>query len=129
VEQREKLIAIVDKADLPSINIRILFDYDSDRINGNSFDVLNEIGDALNDSALAGSKILLNGHTDASGSRAYNQDLSERRAMSVKRYLSEKLFILADRLVVAGFGEDRLRDPDDPDSGTNRRVEIVNLGE
>lgn len=129
VEQRDKLIAIVDKSELPSINIRILFAYDSDRIEGSSFADLNEIGEALLDQSLEDSKIMLNGHTDAAGSRTYNQDLSERRALSVKRYLTQRLFVPSERLVVAGFGEDRLRDPDDPDSGRNRRVEIVNLGE
>lgn len=129
VEQRDKLIAIVDKSDLPSINIRILFAYDSDRIEGGSFADLNEIGEALLDQSLENSKIMLNGHTDAAGSRSYNQDLSERRALSVKRYLTQKLFVPSQMLVVSGFGEDRLRDPDDPNSGRNRRVEIINLGE
>ena len=128
VEQREKLIEIVEKSDLPSINIRILFDYDSDRIKPGSFADLNEIGEALLDESLAESKIMLNGHTDAAGSRTYNQDLSERRALSVKRYLTGKLFVPTQRLVVAGFGEERLSDKDDPNNAKNRRVEIVNLG-
>lgn len=129
VEQRDKLIEIVKKSDLPSINIRILFDYDSAQIRSDSFADLNEIGDALLNDALAGSKIMLNGHTDAAGARGYNQELSERRALSVKNYLVGKLFVSAKNLVVAGFGEDRLRDPDDPNNGRNRRVEIINLGE
>ena len=129
VEQRDKLIDIVDKSDLPSINVRILFALDSDRIEGSSFADLNEIGEALLDKSLAHSKIMVNGHTDATGDRNYNQDLSERRAISVKRYLTQKLFVPEDRLVVAGFGEDRLRDKNDPNSARNRRVEIVNLGE
>lgn len=129
VEEREKLIEIVDKSELPSINIRILFAYDSDRIEGESFADLNEIGEALLDQSLEHSRIMLNGHTDAAGSRGYNQDLSERRALSVKRYLTQKLFVPSHQLVVAGFGEDRLHDPHNPSSGRNRRVEIINLGE
>ncbi|MCF6320363.1 MAG: OmpA family protein [Rhizobiaceae bacterium] len=129
VEQREKLIAIIEESELPSVNIRILFAYDSDRIEGSSFGDLNEIGEALLDPSLANSRIMLNGHTDASGSRAYNQELSERRALSVKRYLTQKMFVPAEQLIVAGFGEDRLRNSDDPNNGINRRVEIVNLGE
>jgi len=129
VEQRDKLIAIVEKSDLPSINIQILFAYDSDKIEGTSFADLNEVGEALLDPSLANSKIMLNGHTDAAGSEVYNQDLSERRASSVKRYLTEKFFVPADRILVSGFGEERLQDPDNPNSGKNRRVEIVNLGE
>lgn len=129
VEQREKLIAIVEKKELPSINIRILFDYDSDRIKPGSFANLDAISKALSDEALEESKIMLNGHTDAVGSRSYNQDLSERRALSVKRYLTDVRNIPEHRLVVAGFGEDRLRDTNDPANEVNRRVEIVNLGE
>ncbi len=129
VEQREKLIKIVKKSDLPSVNIRILFDYDSDRIRRGSFESLNEIGDALHNVALADSIIMLNGHTDAVGSRAYNQNLSERRAISAKRYLTEIMQVPPERLVVAGFGEERLNDPDDPANESNRRVEIINLGE
>lgn len=129
VEQREKLIAIVEKQELPSINIRILFDYDSDRIKESSYANLDEISTALSDKALEDSRIMLNGHTDAAGSRIYNQDLSERRALSVKRYLTDVRKIPEYRLVVAGFGEDRLRDSDDPSNKVNRRVEIVNLGE
>ncbi|MCP4074404.1 MAG: OmpA family protein [Hyphomicrobiales bacterium] len=129
VEQREKLIKIVEKSDLPSISIRILFDYDSDRIRRGSFESLNEIGDALHNVALVESIIMLNGHTDAVGSRACNQNLSVRRAISAKRYLTEIMQVPHERLVVAGFGEDRLNDPDDPANESNRRVEIINLGE
>ncbi len=128
VEQRDKLIEIVKKSKLPSINIRIQFAYDSDRIEPQSFDDLNQIALALLDESLENSTIMLNGHTDAAGSREYNQNLSERRAVSVKRYLTGQLQVPSDRLVVAGFGEDRLRDPNDPTSGRNRRVEIINLG-
>jgi outer membrane protein OmpA-like peptidoglycan-associated protein len=129
VEQREKLIAIVEKQELPSINVRILFDYDSDRIQESSYANLDEISTALSDKKLKESRIMLNGHTDAVGSSVYNQDLSERRALSVKRYLTDVRNIREYRLVVAGFGEDRLRDSHDPSNKVNRRVEIVNLGE
>ncbi len=129
IEQRDQLIAIVEKSDLPSVNVRILFAYDSDRIEGKSFAVLNELGEALLDPSLANSKIMLNGHTDAAGSNSYNQKLSERRALSVKRYLTQTMFVPENQLIVAGFGEDRLQDSDDPNNAINRRVEIVNLGE
>ncbi|MCP4185925.1 MAG: OmpA family protein [Hyphomicrobiales bacterium] len=101
----KKLIAIVDKKELPSINIRILFDYDLDRIKESSYSSLDVISTALLDEALEDSRIMLNGHTDAVGSRIYNQDLSERRALSVKHYLTQ----------VGHIPE-------------YRRVEIVNLG-
>ena len=128
VEQKEKLIEIVEKKELPKIDVRILFDYDSARSKPSSYKSLDQISVVLLDESLAQSKIMLNGHTDAAGSRLYNQDLSERRALSVKRYLIEYGGVPGNRLVVAGFGEDRLRDEYDPLNAINRRVEIVNLG-
>ncbi len=84
------------------------------------------IGVALLSPALKGSTILLNGHTDAAGSPSYNLDLSHRRAQSVRRYLIQTFKIPEDKLLVAGFGFERLKVPDQPLSGENRRVEVVN---
>jgi hypothetical protein len=58
---------------------------------------------------------------------AYNLNLSERRAASVKQYLSEVHGISEQRLIEKGFGERRLLDPDFPEDGVNRRVQITTL--
>ncbi|GIL03142.1 MAG: hypothetical protein BroJett030_30410 [Alphaproteobacteria bacterium] len=127
IDQRKKLDEIVAKKELPKIDITINFDYDSDRIRPDSIPALTELGKALTSEALASSRIVLNGHTDAAGSEAYNQNLSDRRAASVRDYLIGTFNIGPDRLIAVGFGEERLKNPVDPLAAENRRVEVVNL--
>lgn len=68
----------------------------------------------------------LGGHTDATGSEAYNQDLSQRRADAVKDYLVSK-GVDAGRLTAKGYGESKPV----ADNGTaagraeNRRTELT----
>ncbi len=65
------------------------------------------------------------GHTDWTGSDAYNQALSERRAQSVADYLSSNGVARA-RMGIRGFGESQPIASNDSDAGRaeNRRVEI-----
>ena len=65
------------------------------------------------------------GHTDSTGSNAYNQQLSERRAGSVASYL-ETRGVQSARIGTRGFGETQPIAPNDTDAGraANRRVEI-----
>jgi len=110
------------------IDLEILFDYDSDRINPASVKQLIELGEALNDPSLGNGKFAIAGHTDATGSRFYNDDLSRRRAAAVTEFLVNYAGIDPRRLITEGYGEDLLKYPDAPESGQNRRVEIINLG-
>jgi outer membrane protein OmpA-like peptidoglycan-associated protein len=65
------------------------------------------------------------GHTDDTGSGAYNQKLSERRAHSVARYLEARR-VNSMRLAISGKGETQPIAPNSSESGrqANRRVEI-----
>jgi outer membrane protein OmpA-like peptidoglycan-associated protein len=65
------------------------------------------------------------GHTDDVGSNAYNQSLSERRALSVAQYLESKR-VDSMRLATAGKGETQPRSTNNTEAGRqeNRRVEI-----
>jgi outer membrane protein OmpA-like peptidoglycan-associated protein len=67
------------------------------------------------------------GHTDAAGGESYNQDLSERRADSIKRYLTDKYGINGADLVTVGYGKSKLKDPAQPLAEANRRVQVVNM--
>ncbi len=71
-------------------------------------------------------KILIAGHTDSTGSAAYNQDLSRRRAESVRNYLIEKFGIDGSRLHARGFGETAPIASNNTAEGRqrNRRVEL-----
>ena len=78
---------------------------------------------------LRGRTFLVAGHTDLSGSRDHNLDLSFARAAAVRDHLLRNWPIEPRSLFVAGFGPDYLRTPDRPYDAVNRRVEIVALGE
>jgi outer membrane protein OmpA-like peptidoglycan-associated protein len=123
-EEREEIAKVI--VDKPKIDIAIFFDYNSDLIGPKAIGAVNELGVALMSPSLKGSTILLNGHTDAAGSPHYNLDLSHRRAQSVRKYLIHTFKIPEDKLLVAGFGFERLKVPDQPLAGENRRVEVVN---
>lgn len=65
------------------------------------------------------------GHTDSTGSDAYNQDLSERRAISVADYLVSRR-VKSARIGTRGFGESQPIATNETEEGraANRRVEI-----
>lgn len=65
------------------------------------------------------------GHTDSTGTDAYNQDLSERRSISVADYLSSH-GVQAPRIATRGFGETQPVASNETEEGraANRRVEI-----
>lgn len=66
------------------------------------------------------------GHTDNSGSRTYNQQLSEKRAGSVRDFLGGQ-GVIPQRMSVNGMGEDKPRASNATAQGRtlNRRVEII----
>lgn len=106
----------------------IKFNFDSDELTGPAQSILDELGMALKASELAGQRFVVEGHTDASGSDLYNRELSKRRAMKVRDYLNAWHGIELDRLAISCKGETELLEPDDPSSGVNRRVHIINMG-
>jgi outer membrane protein OmpA-like peptidoglycan-associated protein len=86
-----------------------------------------ELGKALSNANLKGSTFVVAGHTDAVGGEEYNQGLSERRADTIKRYLTEKYGINGADLVTVGYGETKPKDPNAPLDPMNRRVQVVNM--
>jgi outer membrane protein OmpA-like peptidoglycan-associated protein len=122
--EREQIATIVK--DKPKIDLEINFDYNSDRISARSLPAVQALGRALSNPDLKGSTFIVAGHTDAVGSDAYNQDLSERRADSIKRYLVDKSGVPASDLVTVGYGKTKLKDPANPTAEVNRRVQVVN---
>ena len=109
------------------IDFEIQFDYNSAKVRAASLPTVAELGKALSDPALKGSTFVIAGYTDAIGSEPFNQDLSERRADAIKRYLTGKFGIAGADLITVGYGKTRLKDPSAPTSPVNRRVEVVNL--
>jgi outer membrane protein OmpA-like peptidoglycan-associated protein len=122
--EREQIAAIVK--DKPKIDLEINFDYNSDRISAKSLPAVQALGRALANPELKGSTFFVAGHTDAAGGETYNQDLSERRADAIKRYLVEKSGVSATDLLTVGYGKTKLKDAANPLAEANRRVQIVN---
>ncbi|OEU53018.1 MAG: hypothetical protein BA861_11065 [Desulfobacterales bacterium S3730MH5] len=109
----------------------VLFDFDKWDIRSDAEAMLKKVGDIVN--AYKSPQVIIAGHTDSKGSEAYNQRLSEKRAESVKKWLSENAGISVDTMETIGYGEMRPMAPNANSDGSdnpegrqrNRRVEIV----
>ena len=104
---------------------KINFAYNKAEIRGaESFDLLNALASAANECPEL--KINIEGHTDADGSEAYNQRLSEARANLVVAYLSEN-GVERNRMTAIGVGETNPIGDNSTDAGKaqNRRIEFI----
>ena len=111
-EVREKIV-------LRGIN----FDFDKSNIKPEFIPVLDEAVEILK--ATPDTNVIIEGHTDWTGTEKYNQGLSERRAVSVCKYMVEK-GISQNRLDTTGYGETNpIADNHTRDGRSmNRRVEF-----
>jgi outer membrane protein OmpA-like peptidoglycan-associated protein len=125
IGEREQIATIAK--DKPNIDLEITFDYNSADISAKSQPAVQALGKALSSADLKGSTFIVAGHTDAVGGETYNQDLSERRADSIKRYLVDKFGIAGTDLVTVGYGKTKPKDPTAPMDPANRRVQVVNM--
>ena len=125
VSEREEIAAVVK--DKPKIDLEINFEYNSAEISGKSISSVQALGRALSNAELKGSTFVVAGHTDAAGGEAYNQELSERRADAIKKYLVDKYGINGSDLVTVGYGKSKLKDANQPLAEANRRVQVVNM--
>lgn len=110
----------------------ITFDFDSVDLTNEAQAMLDRIAFALHDPSIGTLAYRIEGHTDAKGSIAYNQILSERRAGAVRNYLVT-MGISKERLIAVGFGKTRpLPNPPaaSPYAPINRRVQFswINAG-
>ena len=140
---REKTLATLSRLGAREENGRIiitmsgdvLFDFDKTDIRTDARPVLAQIAEIL--VAMPTAPVEVIGHTDAKGSDDYNQDLSERRALSVRDWLV-KQGVQDQKLTTSGEGESMPVAPnqnadlsDNPEGRQkNRRVEfIIETGE
>ena len=102
----------------------VTFATDSSDLSPAFFDVLNSVGKVL--AEYNKTVVEVAGHTDSTGTDAYNQSLSERRAASVARYLQSQ-GVSGQRVITVGMGESRpVADNTTPGGRQqNRRVEIT----
>jgi OOP family OmpA-OmpF porin len=107
-----------------SIILTVNFQRNSWTISNESKAALDNVATAMRDQRLAGTKYLIQGHTDVTGRLGHNMALSKLRAAAVTDYLVSRG---VDRSILTseGFGPLRLADTANPKSPANRRVEIV----
>ncbi len=109
-----------------SVNLYVNFAYNSAELTSDARITLDQLGTALRDPRLAAFNFIIAGHTDAKGGFEFNQHLSERRAEAVRGYLIAQFGIPAERLTARGHGKTQLLDPQRPEDGVNRRVQVIN---
>lgn len=100
----------------------ILFDLGKDTLKPAAKDSLSKAAMTLKDSQ---TNIIIQGHTDSTGSDAINQPLSERRANRVREYLVSQ-GVPGSKMTAVGYGSSRPAVANDTESNRalNRRVQL-----
>lgn len=112
-------------ASLPSIDMEILFDYNSATIRADQYAKLAELSRTLSGERFKPFRFMFLGHTDAKGSREYNMALSSERAQAVADFVRQSGGFRSNKMLVTGAGFSRLKDQNDPYGPQNRRVQLV----
>jgi len=125
-DETGQIIPVEERVEaLPSVDLEILFDYNSDQLRPDQLSPLVELARDLQSVDFGDAQLVLMGHTDAIGLAAYNQDLSLRRAQTVATFLSRQAGIPIYRIRTSGMGFNYLRYPNDPAHPGNRRVQVM----
>jgi len=113
--ERDRLVATLPNS--------LLFAIDSANIQPDGLQTLQEVAGVLN--RYPETKVIVKGYTDCTGREEYNQQLSERRANSVRNVLLGER-VEPPRITAIGFGEQFPVASNDTESGRqqNRRVEL-----
>ena len=110
----------------PSIFLESYFDFDSDKLKSEDVQTIRKTSEMINQNKTQGT-LIIEGHTDNTGTEKYNQLLSEKRAASVKnefkKNLKENSNIEYD---VKGYGETQPVAENTTSQGRakNRRVDV-----
>lgn len=107
-----------------SVELQVNFAFNSDAVDTNYLDDIEELADFMKRHPEVVAEI--EAHTDSMGAESYNQALSQRRAESVIRVLTERFGIPTERLVARGYGESKPIADNGTEAGraANRRVAV-----
>ncbi|WPC03368.1 OmpA family protein [Pseudomonas benzenivorans] len=105
------------------VELDVKFDFDKANVKQESYGDIKNLADFMNQYPQTTTTV--EGHTDAKGSDAYNQKLSERRANAVREVLVNQYGVSGERVNAVGYGESRPVADNASDAGRaiNRRVE------
>lgn len=119
-------VSVTRKGDEIILNMpgNVTFDFDSASLRADFFDVLDSVALVLEE--FDQTVLVIDGHTDSTGSRSYNMELSERRSETVGRYLINQ-GVAPVRIDTYGYGPDHPVASNDTEEGraANRRVELT----
>ncbi len=117
IQRNADLLAVTFKSDL-------LFDTNSATLKAGSFDEISRVARVLQQ--YPQTSIRIAGYTDSTGTEAYNQQLSERRAEAVKNALAAQ-GVSASRMLASGYGEGQPIASNATEAGRqlNRRVTLT----
>ena len=117
IQRNADMLAVTFKGD-------VLFDINSAALKPGSYSEINRIANVL--MQYPQTNIQIAGHTDSTGSEVYNQELSERRAISVRNALADQ-GVSPMRMRTVGFGETQPVADNSTDYGRqlNRRVVVT----
>lgn len=117
--------AIRREGDLLAISLKgdVTFDYDSAAVRPGLYSEIDRIANVLVN--YPKTVILVEGHTDSTGSESYNMDLSQRRADAVKNLIVQR-GVSSGRVETRAYGESLPIADNSTETGRamNRRVEI-----
>lgn len=104
------------------------FDLDGTEVKSEYFDEIGKLAELM--TQYPDSRILLEGHTDSTGSARYNQELSQSRSDSVMKVLVKEYEISSERISTTGMGESQPIADNTTNEGRakNRRVEAILTG-
>jgi outer membrane protein OmpA-like peptidoglycan-associated protein len=113
--------SVIPKSSLDSV--QITFSRGSAKLTSEAKDFLRSVGEALQRRVSTWKSLVIEGHTDATGTDAINRKLSAQRADTVRQFLQAQYGL--KNIEVEGRSSDRLKDPQNPTSELNRRVEFI----
>jgi len=116
--------AVTDRGIMVTFDSDVLFPLNSSYLTDKAKAEIDKLVNLLADYPNA--NLVVDGHTDATGTEEYNQWLSEKRAESVKNYIANH-GIEARRITTNGFGQAKPVAPNNTKEGRqqNRRVEVT----
>ncbi|MCF8179518.1 MAG: OmpA family protein [Sulfuritalea sp.] len=113
--------SVIPKSSLQSV--LVTFERGSAVLSNDAKEFLKVVGSALQHRANSWSSLQIEGHSDVTGTNEVNLRLSQARADAAKSYLESNFGL--KHIVTVGRASEDLKDPSNPESAVNRRVEFV----
>jgi outer membrane protein OmpA-like peptidoglycan-associated protein len=100
---------------------KVTFKFNSAELDPETRDRLSSVAQTISAARIA---VLIEGHADGVGTLSFNERLSQRRAVAVRQFLSDR-GVRAEQLHTYGYGKGYLWLPYAPKEDANRRVRII----